>query len=235
MKFCTKCGRQAENDAQKFCSGCGAPFVNNANVTPPGGVGNGSGMPPGGVGNGNNMPPIGMNNNNGAYPNGNPYYNGQPPYGQQLPMKWYNFLIYFALFASALGSVVGGILYLTGKIYDVQAGRNGISEFIYYIYGGLKAMDIIYGIVALGLAALCIFVRQQLAHYKKDAPHQLLIMYGISYGVSIVYTIIQMIIVHDSSIASSGVISIISSIIGAAVLIPLNNVYFKKRAHLFRN
>ena len=96
MKFCTQCGRQAEDDNQQFCPSCGALFTDNTQNTQPDGAGNGS------------MPPNGMNNYNGTYRNNNQYYNGQPPYGQQLPMKWYNFLIYFGLFAGAVINVVTG-------------------------------------------------------------------------------------------------------------------------------
>lgn len=223
MKFCTQCGRQAEDDNQQFCPSCGALFTDNTQNTQPDGAGNGS------------MPPNGMNNYNGTYRNNNQYYNGQPPYGQQLPMKWYNFLIYFGLFAGAVINVVTGIMYLTGKIYDIQFQEKAASAIIYSFFKNLQTLDIIYGIILIAFAAFGIFVRQQLAHYKKGAPGQLLAMYGVSCGVQIVYIIIQIIILNISTIPPATIGSVIGSLIGTVVSIVLNNIYFKKRAHLFRN
>lgn len=40
----------------------------------------------------------------------------------QMPMKWYNFLIYFALFAGAVLNVLTGIFMLTGAQYNMQGG-----------------------------------------------------------------------------------------------------------------
>ena len=65
----------------------------------------------------------------------------------QFGMKWYKFLIYFALFLGAVVNFINGVNYLTGNIYFVQSGGEATAEMIYAFFGSsLKTIDIIFGI-----------------------------------------------------------------------------------------
>ena len=109
----------------------------------------------------------------------------------------------------------------------------GISASdVYAYYGqGLHILDIVMGILMIGIAVFAIFVRFQLAGYKKQGPKTLLVLYVINLVVSLGYSLavgaITSVNVMDSSSVGGLVIS--------AVMIIVNYFYFKKRAHLFCN
>ena len=68
-------------------------------------------------------------------------------------MGWYKFLIYFALFAGAFLNVCYAVLYMTGSIYETEQ----IDPLtVYSLYPGVKAVDIVYGILLLVLAVFMI-------------------------------------------------------------------------------
>ncbi len=146
-----------------------------------------------------------------------------------LPMKWYNFLIFFALWAGAILNLLTGITHLFGWTY---AAVGTSSKEIYATLGqGLQILDIVMGAAMIGLGIFSIVVRFQLAGYKKQGPRLLLVLYGVSVVVSILYPIIA------SAITSVNVMdsSLISSLVVSLVMMFVNYVYFKKRAHLFCN
>lgn len=140
-------------------------------------------------------------------------------------MKWYHFTIYFSLFASALINLIAGIQYLSGAQYE------GMADYVYYAYNGLKAVDTLYGIIGIGIAAFCIFTRFQLAGFKANAPMLLNIIYAVNAVVPLVYLGIFSSITGINPTSSSTASSVASSI----VMIIINSVYYKKRKHLFVN
>jgi len=105
MIYCTKCGNAVDETQAQFCNRCGAqipqmPTNYNQPMSQP-----------------SSQPYYGQSAGQSA---GQPYYS-QPmsqPYTQvplPLSMSWYKFLICFSLFASAILSVVSGILDVTGN------------------------------------------------------------------------------------------------------------------------
>lgn len=140
-------------------------------------------------------------------------------------MKWYHFTIYFSLFASALINFVAGIQYMSGVQYD------GMADYVYYVYDGLKAVDTLYGIICIGVAVLCIFTRFQLARFKVNGPMLLNIIYAVDAAVPLLYLGIVSSITGMNLISSSTA----SSVVGSIGIIIINSVYYKKRKHLFVN
>ena len=142
-------------------------------------------------------------------------------------MRWYKFLIWFSLFLGALVNAVGGIMALTGAQYGEDA------QLVYAFFGnGLKAFDVFYGVLLLGMAVATILVRQGLAHYKKEAPMCYLALMGANIALSVVYAL------GVSLITGLGFFSIFDAsswgtAIGTAILIVCNYFYFDKRKHLF--
>ena len=171
-----------------------------------------------------------------------PDYNGMGgAYGgvMQPPMKWYKFLIYFALFAGSALNLINGIMYFIGGQYNSKAA----AEFYWALLPSLKAWDIIMGILCLAFAAYGIYVRFALAKFKKNAPLHLYTLYIAVNVASIIYRIAVYSIVLNgfssylgASVDSSAIIITVAIIaIFTAVLVVLNGIYFKKRAHLFVN
>ena len=145
-----------------------------------------------------------------------------------MPMKWHKFLIYFSLWLSALGAVASGAQLLTGSQY----GTGDVIAQVYEMYGGLKTIDMLFGILYIALAAFFIYTRFQLAGFKEGAPRKLMIAYILSFVLYVGY-----------ALAASSAVGIpfrelmtsqvASSIAGSVVMIIANNVYYKKRQHLF--
>ncbi len=211
--FCSNCGTLCA-DGQAFCPNCGNALQSA--------------------------------NNQQTYSQQQPQYSQpQQPYGQpmyqqptiQYPMAWYKFLIYFALFAGAVLNAIGGILSITGAKY-LYEGEN-ISELYYEIFEGLQAVDVIYGIVCIGLAIFGIYVRVQLANFKTNGPKMLNTLYALVASTGLLYVISVNIVVNNNSLAVADTeditVSAISSLIVSVIMIIANSVYFKKRQHMFVN
>ncbi len=149
-----------------------------------------------------------------------------------MPMKWYKFLIYFALIAGAILNFGNGILMLTGGIYSVQTGGQATADLVYSMYGmSLKTVDMFYGIVLLAAAVLAIMARNKLVNYKNDGPKFLYLVYGISMGIVLIYNILVGMITGMGAINATTITQLVTQ----GVLIYANIVYFNKRLHLFVN
>ena len=142
-------------------------------------------------------------------------------------MKWFKFIIYFALWAGALLNIVNGIRQITGNIYLSE----GVSpETIYEAFPNLKGADVLLGLISCALGIFQIATRFSLAHYKTYAPTML----HVSYVFVIIFDVISSIVV--SSITGIETFStIVASLIGTIICLVINVKYFNNRKHLFIN
>ena len=146
--FCPNCGKNV-GDAERFCPNCGAALNQNtpsANPQP-------SYQQPA-----YQQPTYQQPNYHQGNYQQQPY---QPVYQQPVqqypyPMNWYKFVIYFALFASAVLNGITGIMHLTGGYWSAQGVE---AEWIYAVFSGLQVVDIFVGIASLVLAAFAIVTR----------------------------------------------------------------------------
>lgn len=138
----------------------------------------------------------------------------QPPVPPALPMKWFNFLIYFALFASAFFCFITGI-------------SNFISGINYESF-----FTVIAGLINIGLAAFAILVRTRLAGFYKNGPSLLKLFYIADIAITVINLFISLITAatHGYSIDFS---STILGLIASGIILALNETYFKKRKNLF--
>lgn len=149
------------------------------------------------------------------------------------PLKWFKFLIYFALFFGAFYNFVMGMNYIMGTIYFTQTNGQVTAEMVYGMYGSsLKILDIVYGIVLLGTAALGIVCRFKLAKYKKEGPRFVYLLYAIALASSVIYTIGVSIISKAPGTINA---SFVSGIVVQAIYLYANYKYFTKRSELFIN
>jgi len=165
-------------------------------------------------------------------PYGAPNSYGQPMYQSAvppMPMKWFKFLIYFSLFASALINLGNGIMVLTGAHYGTLNGKSAAS-LVYATFKGLKPVDMIMGVLCIALAVLAIYVRFSLAKYKKNGPSLLSILYVASAAVSMFYIIGISVAAPDVNMDFS---SYGTQIGMNVVMMVVNMNYFNKRKHLF--
>lgn len=212
-KYCIHCGREV-NETGRFCANCGQPI--NSGVSS-------------------------QENNDVQQQYQQEYnvYNVPQQYQQDgaaqmnrehvqpvvLPMKWYKFVIWVQLFLNALSMLGSGVLTITG----LQYGES--REWVYYFYGGMRVLDVIVGLIAGVLCVGAIYVRQQLAKFKRNAT-KLYIYYLIAVlSLQVLYILLTSLIIGSLALTASDA----GGIIGSAVLIMCNYVYFMKRQHLFVN
>lgn len=172
-------------------------------------------------------------------------YNPQP----DLPMKWYKFVIWVQLFLAALYALSNAVRFLTGTTFGNK------TDLYYEMLNGLRATDIVFGLMYVGVIVLAIYVRQQLAGFKKGAPEHYLRFIIIANAVGIAYAFAIIVIVvttltdaipglsfsdvigmmADDPDVQSGFIQLVVPLIVLIVMYVLNKIYFDKRAHLFVN
>lgn len=146
-----------------------------------------------------------------------------------LGMKWYKFLIYFALFASCVCDVIAAVAYAMGAHYSL--GEYG-AGLIYAVYPSLKTVDILFALAYLALAAGAFYTRMLLTRFSKNAPMGVYVLYGASAACTLLYSILASSITgQDTSTMASSIVSLIST----GVVIVLSVMYFKKRAKYFIN
>lgn len=217
MKYCAHCGNSA-NDDQQFCPSCGNAFPAAAQ-----------------------QPQYAA-----------PQY-AAPQYAApqaQLSMKWYNFLVKFALLFGVVCNLIGAILNFTGitTMYNYLSNLPSfeVSDFVEALFEGelegffkggeeLKTCGIVAGVLTLALCVLGVMAWSNLKSFSKKGITFLYATYAGAVAVNIVYNIFYISalkeLVGDSlKVDYSGMIGTIAVY---AVIIALNMIYFKKRAHMF--
>lgn len=167
---------------------------------------------------------------------------GQQPYPQvqvnpvqNHPMAWFKFIIYFQLFANMVIMVYNALHGFLGIAYGDDAA------LIYAFYPGLKAVDVIYGLICIALIVGAFIVRQRLAHYKKNAPMQYILFVAAVLVMGLLHTIAGVAVIGATVpyAVEAGVVdvagNILGTVVGAAIFIPVNYIYFNKRKELFVN
>lgn len=153
------------------------------------------------------------------------------PYAVQKPMKWFKFLIYFALWLGGISTILTGISTMLGLSY-ASAGAD--ASMVYAIYPLLQPVDLVYGAICIILGCFTIVTRYQLARFRKNALVFLYCMYALNFVIPCIFTIIQAICINIS-IMQIFTSTLIGQFVGTGVAITLNVIYFNKRRHLFVN
>ena len=153
------------------------------------------------------------------------------PLKPQQGMGWFKFLIYFGLWAGAILNIIGALPMLTGSQY----GEPEVVELVYSTFEGLRGLDMFCGLFAIALGAFGIYTRFQLAGYKEKAPMFLSIVYAGAVVFNLVYIFGCTSVLPEYVLSEIDFTSFYSNTITSAVMIFVNQSYFKKRAHLFTN
>ena len=147
------------------------------------------------------------------------------PYREEMPLKWFKFIIYVQLFLNALGYLITGMQLLTGLLYGQYRAA------AYAGYPALQAVDVIMGILSLGLMLMALVVSQKLAKFRRGAPRLYLIWIAAGIVVGVFYLVAASLVLGQLVMTGS----IVGNLLGNVLLILLNLVYFQKREHLFVN
>jgi len=152
-----------------------------------------------------------------------------------LTMKWYKFLVYFALWAGALVNISSAGNIISGNIYNTTVnGVTSTAEKIYSTYGPqLKTFDTVRAILFLLPAVIGILAAVMLLKYKAAGPKLLLGLYAANAVVSAISTIGENMIANTVYPAPLNTSALVTSVAIAIIMIGVNKTYFDKRAHLF--
>ena len=142
-------------------------------------------------------------------------------------MKWFKFLIYFGLFAGAVMNALSAVTFLTGSMYGVN------PNMVYAVFGDLKTLDMLVGILLLAVAALGIFTRFRLSGYRKNGPAMLNVTYLAAVVTQVIYIIGVLSILPEEAFQYLNFTSVGASIAVSVVMVFVNTAYFKKRKYLF--
>ncbi len=146
---------------------------------------------------------------------------------QKYKLKYYKFLIYFFLWASAILTFAAGILQLSGLVWELS----GVAAAeIYAVMPAYRVVDISYGGMQILVAIMTIVARFKLARFKKSAPVFYIILLVISMIMPIIYAIASAIILEVGFLEIFDFAGCIGNIIGIIV----NSIYFGKRKSLFK-
>ena len=143
------------------------------------------------------------------------------------PMKWYNFLIRFALWTYAAVNIVYGFLYIAGGAQ---------TEEMLAAFPILSTIDLFYGVLTVGMGVLALITRFALAGYRRNAPALIVAFHTYGLVISLGYNAIVLNITSSAydpvDLIITGMSVGVTVIINAA-LVGCNYVYFKKRKRLF--
>ena len=142
----------------------------------------------------------------------------------QKGLKWHKLQVYAGLWLSSVYSVLTGWSVMNGMQYGDMAAE------VYSFIDGLKAIDVIYGVLLIGIAVLTVIARFHLAAMHKSGVRWLTAMYWLKLGAELFYA------VAAGSLAEAVLETIMakaSVFIVVALLFVINFIYYKKREHLF--
>ena len=145
------------------------------------------------------------------------------PASVSTPMKWHKFLIYFLLWLGGIANIISGLVQCTGGQYGVDASQ------VYAYYSGLQALDLVFGVMCIGLGALQIVARFKLARFKTTGPKLLLATYLGAAAFNLLYPVVASAVtgLELSELLDAG------TIIGNVLMFFLNRIYYSKRAQMF--
>ena len=131
----------------------------------------------------------------------------------QLGMKWFKFMINFALWVGAIANLVVGIQHLFPRSIEVI---------------GPKWLNVFYGAALCALAVYQVSTRFALAKFKSNGPSMLYRIYIFNILLTIIYNGALYIIT-----GGGGLVNILGSVIGTLIWLLINKKYFNNRKHLF--
>ena len=162
-----------------------------------------------------------------------PAYEAQPvmteaPPAQELQpceMKWYKFLIYFALWAGAIVNLIDSLQFFTGSILGDDV------EILYAYYPLLKVLNLAFALILVTYAVFAIYTRYRLAQFRRNGPACLYALYIAQFVFALLVQVVTSLILGEWLEGYS----FVANFLVFGLILGLNMKYFRKRKHLFVN
>lgn len=151
------------------------------------------------------------------------------PRQQEYPLGWHKFLIYFSLWANGIWNLFGAVEMFTGSLYRWDG--SSVASTVYSAYPVLKALDFVYGMLHIAIGVFFLCVRFQLAAFRRGAPKLLIGLYAAIIAAMVIYLMALGAIVGVDPLTANSV----GSLLGGAIMLIINSVYYRNRASLFVN
>ena len=139
-----------------------------------------------------------------------------------LQMKWYKALTVALLYLGAAGNLFAGLQ----SIFGISNGES--SSYLYSMYPGMRVLDIVYGIILVGMAFVALYGRMHLAQFKEDGPRLSLLMLLVNVCITAAFSLLTMVITGYYELST-----VSGALLGGVIMYVLNRTYFGKRQHLF--
>lgn len=159
------------------------------------------------------------------------------PLGQKT-MRWHIALTYFLLWLIAFMNLVNGMV----GVFGIQTGPTGDGGvgFALHAYPDMThpQIFILDGVFALMMCMYTVFVRFQLAAFKRRAPMYLTLLFALNIVESVVYVVLLNVFVPNMVAAykakgNDPVMSTVSTAVIAAFTAGLTWVYYQRRKEMF--
>ena len=148
-------------------------------------------------------------------------------------MKWHNFLVYAGFLLSILINL-GNAARTIIEMFD-----EGGEQYIFYgFYPSAKIIDIVFVILNVILSVFLVYIWREMLQKKKNAWKKYLVSIIVVATLNCLAKILAMIIVgtdFGGDIITQYTIDIGMCVIFCSAMVSANNVYYKKRDHLFVN
>ena len=141
-----------------------------------------------------------------------------------LPMKWHHVLLVL-LIVGGIFNVVGGLLLISGQAYFI---RGLDPNMVYWHFPGMKVLDILGGIVGIGMGGFQFLVFRQLSSFRQNGPGLLTAFYIVYMVYGLLYCAAAF-----SALGVSTFRTALLSLICTLVLLLVNRSYYAKRDALF--
>lgn len=164
-----------------------------------------------------------------------PAYEAQPvmteaPPAQELQpcgMKWYKFLISFALWAGGILTALYSFAYFTGTVLGIGID----AELVYSYYPLLRVFHIFCGLENIAYGVFAIYTRYRLAQFRRNGPACLYALYIAQFVFALLVQVVTSLILGEWLEGYS----FVANFLVFGLILGLNMKYFRKRKHLFVN
>ncbi len=128
-----------------------------------------------------------------------------------------------------------GVMYLTGKIYEMDSINNVTAEEVYDFWGSeLQTLDMVYGVLLIAVAVFGFYTRFRLSGYKQNAGKCVSILYAANLVATLFYAI-AFVVIFEADFDAVFTSNVVTSLMISLAMISANSTYFKKRESLFTN
>lgn len=150
-------------------------------------------------------------------------------------MNWHMILIYGLLWLMAFMNLMNGLI----GVFGVQVGptADGGMGFAFHVYPDMAnaRLFILDGIFSLIMCIYTVFVRFQLAGFKRRGPMYLTIMFTLNILESVAYAIALYQLIPTMAEAAGTLGQTLSTVLFSVVVAALSYVYYLRRSEMFVN